>query len=91
MEFAIINQIDLASLGELAADDREAQAIAQEKATKDAFATDLRQLSAVIDASIKGERMVLGADYADLNKAVAALTRAGLEVRNRNEEIVTGS
>jgi hypothetical protein len=37
--------------------------------------------SLIIDRSIKGERAVLGLEYEDLNKAIAAVEKAGFEVR----------
>lgn len=77
----IVPGVDLTSLGDLGQADREAEAVAQAEAVKETDVQDLRQLSAVIDLAIKGERMVLCAEYEDLNKAVAALTRAGLEIK----------
>jgi hypothetical protein len=37
--------------------------------------------SLVFDRSVRGERVALGLEYEDLNKAIAAVERAGFEVR----------
>jgi hypothetical protein len=87
----ILPGIDIESLGDEAVKaDRQAQATAQGDAIRDSDVLDLQALTNVVDKCIRGERMVLGAEYEDLNKAVAAIVRAGLQVRNRKNEIVTG-
>lgn len=48
-----------------------------------AMAIDLKELeicAAVIDRCVRGERLVVSAEYADLNKAVEAVTRVGLKI-----------
>jgi hypothetical protein len=80
----IVPGIDLESLGDLGQADREAQATAKAEVVKETDVQDLRQLSGVIDLAIKGERLILGGEYEDLNKAVAAMTRAGLKITAPN-------
>jgi hypothetical protein len=48
---------------------------------KDSNPAVLNQLTQAIDRCVKGERTVLGLEYEDLNKAIAAVEKAGLEVR----------
>lgn len=87
----ILPGIAIESLGDEAVKaDLQAQATAQGDAIRDSDVLDLQALTNVVDKCIRGERMVLGAEYEDLNKAVAAIVRAGLQVRNRKNEIVTG-
>ncbi|MFM2432932.1 MAG: hypothetical protein RLZZ511_4146 [Cyanobacteriota bacterium] len=68
--------------------DADAKVQAQAQVVKDTDVQDLRQLSTVIDLAIKGERMILGGEYEDLNKAVQALTKAGLEVRIPSSKVL---
>lgn len=68
--------------------DRQAQAQAQGEAIRDSDVLDLQALTNVVDKCIRGERMVLGAEYEDLNKAVAAIVRAGLEVKVPDDRVV---
>jgi hypothetical protein len=68
--------------------DADAKAQAQAQVVKDTDVQDLRQLSTVIDLAIKGERMILGGEYEDLNNAAAAMTRAGFEIRVPSTKVV---
>jgi hypothetical protein len=77
------------SLGDEAVQsERQAQATAQGDAIRDSDVLDLQALTNVVDKCIRGERMVLGAEYEDLNKAVAAIVRAGLEVKVPDDRVV---
>lgn len=82
--------IDVASLGDESAieADRAAKATAQGEAIRDSDVLDLQALTNVVDKCIRGERMVLGAEYEDLNKAVAAIVRAGFEVKVPDDRVI---
>lgn len=84
-----VDGIDMSSLGEdVVREEAQAQAEAQGDAIRDSDVLDLQALANVVDKCIRGERMVLGAEYEDLNKAVAAITRAGLEVKAPNGKVL---
>jgi hypothetical protein len=85
----ILPGIAIESLGDDAVKaDLQAQATAQGEAIRDSDVLDLQALTNVVDKCIRGERMVLGAEYEDLNKAVAAIVRAGLEVKVPDDRVV---
>jgi hypothetical protein len=85
----ILPGIAIESLGpEAIKADRQAQATAQGDAIRDGDVLDLQALTNVVDKCVRGERMVLGAEYEDLNKAIAAIVRAGLEVKVPNDKVV---
>lgn len=43
-------------------------------------------MSQILDRHIKGERVAAGLEYEDLNKAIAAVTRAGFEVSEKSDD-----
>jgi hypothetical protein len=62
---------------------REPEAVREslQSLIKDSHPAVLNLLTQIIDRCVKGERMVTGAEYEDMNKAIAAVERAGFEVR----------
>ncbi|MBE9033127.1 hypothetical protein IQ266_25650 [filamentous cyanobacterium LEGE 11480] len=90
-EIKLIKGIDTASLGPRAVqEEQDAKAAARGEAVRDHEVVDLQALTNIVDRCIKGERMILGAEYEDLNKAVLALTRQGLRVINHRGQNITG-
>lgn len=47
---------------------------------------DLNNFSLVLDRHLKGERIATGLEYEDLNKAIAAVTRAGYNVQETESD-----
>ncbi|WNZ45225.1 hypothetical protein Q2T42_25900 [Leptolyngbya boryana CZ1] len=51
---------------------------------------ELNTCSMIIDRCVKGERLVAGAEYSDLNKAISSIERTGLKVVAPNAETLSG-
>jgi hypothetical protein len=77
--YSLLREISLTYLNQISDRLSHPETAAEQLAQLNPLALNLWSL--IIDRSIKGERAVLGLEYEDLNKAIAAVERAGFEVR----------